>query len=101
MFNKAFIILKPLASNCGEKKVDLSFAKYSYNLFIKTNKAWKFKLCDFNTIYVLKAIPLLNLLFCKKNFVLYINYIFFLTKMLGLKIEHINNTIIKEQVIVI
>ena len=66
-------------------------------MFIKINKIWHSELYDLKSVYLLKVILLLSLIFWDNNFVLYLKHITLLAEKLGLITQHVNNRAIKKQ----
>ncbi len=96
-FDQAFITQKPIASTRQQEELDLSFGQCLCNATVEMNRSWLSELYDPKLVCLLKAIPLLSLLFWDDNFVLYTRHIALLAKKLGITTRHVNNVAIKER----
>ena len=97
-FDIAFINSRLLAGNYDQKEVDLSFEGCGYPATIKLNWSWQLDLLDPKPICIIEAIPLAAALFWDPFFVPCICHTMKLAFRLGLRMNRIKNSVVKEKI---
>lgn len=98
IFDIVFINSHLLVSNHIIKQVDMSFVIYRYPAIIKLNRCWQLDLLDPKLVYIIKAIPLTIGLFWDLIFVLCPCHISKQGVKLSLRINRLNNGMVKERI---
>lgn len=97
-FNTTFMNSCPLANNYNQTKVDLSFVGCKCFDAVKLNRSWQLDLLNSKPVCIIKTILLATTIFLKPTFMFCTCYTMKLAFKLGLKINKIKSSILKERI---